>query len=79
MRRYSCCYIPLTYVAFVIFIIIYFKLSRKFDFITNIKCINCTTFEHNNFVAEKEIHYLRFLIINSKCRDQVTVIKPSKH
>ena len=36
-------------------------------------------FEHNIFVADKEIHNFQFLITNNKYSDQVYVIRPSDH
>ena len=38
----------------------------------------CAIFEPKNLAADKEIRYLRVLIIKN-CRDQVSVTKPSNH
>ena len=57
---------------------LYCKLSQNFADLTNIESFICAIFDPNNLFADKEIHYLQFLIIN-KCRDQVPGIKPSDH
>ena len=70
---------PLTYYDSIIFIMLNFKLSWKFDFIKNIESVHLWYFEHNFFAADKSIHCLWFSIINNKCRNQVPVIKPRYH
>ena len=39
----------------------------------------CAILEHNHFTADKEIHYVRFSIINNKFIYQVLGIKQSDH
>ena len=79
LHRYIFWYCILTYDDSVIFIMLYFKLSRNFSFLTNIESVHLWYFQTQLFAADKVIHHLRFLIINNKCRNQVPVIKVSQH
>ena len=69
--RYIWFYCLLTYGYYPIFIMFYYKLLQNFDFFTNINLFICFVSEHTFFAADKEIHYLQFLIINNKCKNQI--------
>ena len=77
LHRYIRCYCQFTYNDSVILIMFYFKLSRKFSFLTNIKSSHLWYFWTQLFAADKEIHNFLFLVINNNFRNQVPVIKPS--
>ena len=65
--RYICCYFTLTYDDSVIYIMFHLKLSQSLFFLTNIEYVHLCYFKHNNFAADKEIHYFPFLILRNKC------------
>ena len=66
---------PTMILLFLLCIIVNFHRTFIFSQISNL--FMCAIFEHNNLSADKEIHYLQFLIINNKCINQFPVIKPS--
>ena len=54
-----------------------FHIPYFFSQISNL--FICDIFEQNLFASDKAIHNLRFLIINNKYSNRVSVIKPSDH
>ena len=79
LRRYIHCYYQPMYNNSVIFIMFYLNCHRTFILSQILNLFICGIFKHNLFAADKSIHYLRFLIINNKCRNKVPVIKPINH
>ena len=79
LRRYIILYCPLTYDNFVIWLCFILSCHGNLLFSQRMNLCICGIFERNLFAANKEIHNLRFLIINNKCRNQVPVIKNCDH
>ena len=81
--RYIHWYCPLTYKVYIIPIMFYLKMSQIFAFLTNIKSVHLQYFRNTTFFwqTKKSINF-DFLIIYSKCRNQVPFTKtkqPMKH
>ena len=70
--RYICCYYQPMYNNSVIFIIFYFKLSRNFYFIKNIKSIICGILE-TQLIFSRQINPLTLIF------DHQQVQKPSSY
>ena len=84
ISRYACVgiitdifHLPTT----IILLYICFILNCRRTFLLSqiLNLFICGIFEHKVFAGIKQIHYLRFLIISNKCRNQVTVIRKINH
>ena len=73
------CYCILIYNDFFILSCFILNFHRTFPFSQISNLFICSILEHNIFAADKAIHKLNFLIINTKYSNQVYVIKPSNH
>ena len=75
LRRYICCYVLLAYNDSVILLCFTLNCPGTLLFSKISNLFICGIFGHNLFAPDEEIHYLQFLIINNKCRNQVPVTK----
>ena len=79
MGKYICCYCVFIYDNFVIYIFYILNCQGTSMFSRILNLFSSGIHEQNVSDSDKEIHYLRLWIINNKCRNQVTVIKPRNH
>ena len=78
LRSYICFYCPFTYENSVIFIIIYFKLSQNFDFITNICSV--VVFLDTSFTKNKiKFTTFNFRSSTTSAETKLLLPKPSYH
>ena len=74
LHRYICCYCPLTYDNYVIFIIFSFSLSRNFAFITNFEYVHLWYF--NKYFSQQRKKSITFDFQSSPTSEETKFLLP---